>query len=795
MFYINYYGCDVYTGGLYVTDKEELASTKLGDLMYCGKPFAQEELSICYFVTFIFICSFSMLSLFVGAITVSMSESMEMMKIEKEKLRKAKRLEQAHKQLDQLTFKKKIGKRVKQSLDLLKLAFNGDKVEVLFRIDPTEPYIIQCYQRMAHQCEMIVESSWFQNFVTFVIVMAGVLVGMKTDPSIAVAYRPILSGLDMFIQVIFTLEVGLKIIAEELSPWVYFENRWNVFDFFVVVGSYINGGGSLIIMLRLLRLLRVLKLMRALPQLQVIVSALMTGLSSIAFIAVILFLFFYFFGIIAMILFGVNDPWHFGSLHMTMITLFQCSTLDNWTDIMYINMYGCDLFGYDDFPELCTTPQPQFLWTALYFMVFILLGALVLLTLFIGVVATSMEEATHEQEEAKIVEDKVAIIAKDNDLSRSTIEHYKEVFEYIDLNDGNFLEIDELRLGLKTAGRTDISDIHFQKLWAMVDADGSGGIDFSEFLTFMLNLRAIGKRSKSVSNLLAMVGEDPEPIRVDHSKSVIGISDTGHSTSRDLLPCIDTRPTTAPAMVRSHSTVRSVPVTPKFVACADEPDEEGEYEMLEVSRPNSAAQTQASIQSQHHSWDRISSSGDDEDIRHARDKVQSNQDTTPPPMIRSTSLKGTLEDTEHGINVTPPHRQVPHIVKSHSSLSRTPSKIDSIAFDPIPEAANELMSPAESGLNVLPFGDYTIQEEEEEYKNAVEEVSHSYSSYAETPTKRSAVERKAKYLESKQHSDIPLSILRQVSNNTNSSSNDDNRAKTSAARLPARKVVSKACFI
>merc|ERR1711939_1109060 len=150
----------------------------------------------------------------------------------------------------------------------------------------------------AHHCEMIVESSWFQSFVTFVIVMAGVLVGMKTDPSIAVAYRPILSGLDMFIQVIFTLEVGLKIIAEELSPWVYFENRWNVFDFFVVVGSYINGGGSLIIMLRLLRLLRVLKLMRALPQLQVIVSALMTGLSSIAFIAIILFLFFYFFGII-----------------------------------------------------------------------------------------------------------------------------------------------------------------------------------------------------------------------------------------------------------------------------------------------------------------------------------------------------------------------------------------------------------------------------------------------------------------------------------------------------------------
>jgi len=260
------------------------------------------------------------------------------------------------------------------------------------------------------------------------------------------------------------------------------------------------------------------------------------------------------------------------------------------------------------------------------------------------------------------------------------------------------------------------------------------------------------------------------------------------------VPRVDTRPTTAPAVVRSHSTMRSVPVTPKSVACADEPDEEGEYEMLEVSRPNSAVQTQPSMQSQHRSWDRISSSsGDDEDIRHVRDKVQSNQDTTPPPMIRSTSLKGSLDDAEH-VDVTPPRRQV-HIAKSHSNISRTPSKIDTIAFDPIPEAPNEMMSPADTGLSVLPFGDYTIQEEEEEFKNAVEEVSHSYSSYAETPTKRSAVERKAKYLESKQHSDIPLSILRQASSNTSNSANDDHRARTSAARLPTRKVVSKACFI
>jgi hypothetical protein len=40
--------------------------------------------------------------------------------------------------------------------------------------------------------------------------------------------------------------------------------------------------------------------------------------------------------------FGINDPWHFGSLHEAMITLFRVATLDDWETIMRINVYGCD---------------------------------------------------------------------------------------------------------------------------------------------------------------------------------------------------------------------------------------------------------------------------------------------------------------------------------------------------------------------------------------------------------------------------------------------------------------------
>ena len=33
---------------------------------------------------------------------------------------------------------------------------------------------------------------------------------------------------------------------------------------------------------------------------------------------------------------------------MTLLSLFRMATLEDWTDIMYINMFGCDIFGYGD---------------------------------------------------------------------------------------------------------------------------------------------------------------------------------------------------------------------------------------------------------------------------------------------------------------------------------------------------------------------------------------------------------------------------------------------------------------
>jgi voltage-gated sodium channel len=93
-------------------------------------------------------------------------------------------------------------------------------------------------------------------------------------------------------------------------------------------------------------------------------------------------------------IFGANDPVHFGALPIAMLTLFRVVTGEDWTDVMYIAMNGCDGYSY---PEgACTASEAMPVFGAIYFVTFMLLGAMIFLNLFIGVILSGMEEASEE---------------------------------------------------------------------------------------------------------------------------------------------------------------------------------------------------------------------------------------------------------------------------------------------------------------------------------------------------------------------------------------------------------------
>ena len=84
-----------------------------------------------------------------------------------------------------------------------------------------------------------------------------------------------------------------------------------------------------------------MKLVKALPELRIIVTSLLSSFSSLGYIAMLMAMMFYIFAILAVMLFGANDPYHFGSLHISFLSLWRSATGEDWTDLMYIAMYGC----------------------------------------------------------------------------------------------------------------------------------------------------------------------------------------------------------------------------------------------------------------------------------------------------------------------------------------------------------------------------------------------------------------------------------------------------------------------
>jgi hypothetical protein len=85
------------------------------------------------------------------------------------------------------------------------------------------------------------------------------------------------------------------------------------------------------------------------------------------------------------------------------MTLFQISTLSSWTNIAYTEWHGCDTFSQSMYHEAdkpsvihtltgaefgwaCSKPSKQPVFTFFYFTTFTIVTAMVIMSLFIGVI-------------------------------------------------------------------------------------------------------------------------------------------------------------------------------------------------------------------------------------------------------------------------------------------------------------------------------------------------------------------------------------------------------------------------
>jgi voltage-gated sodium channel len=241
----------------------------------------------------------------------------------------------------------------------------------------------------------IVHSDFFRFFILAVILLSGVIVGLETYTGLYERNKHVFHFLDTLVIYIFLAEIILKLFSYGKKPWVYFRDPWNVFDFTVVAVCFIpNVDTHYVAVLRLARVLRVFRVISVFPKLQILVNALLKSLPSMGYVIVLLFLVFYIYAVMGSFLFAKNDPVHFGTLHASMITLFKVITLEGWTDIMNIQLYGTTD------PKAEYNLEPVSYASVIYFISFILLGAMIIMNLFIGVIMNSMQESHNELQKA-----------------------------------------------------------------------------------------------------------------------------------------------------------------------------------------------------------------------------------------------------------------------------------------------------------------------------------------------------------------------------------------------------------
>lgn len=224
----------------------------------------------------------------------------------------------------------------------------------------------------------IVDSNWFNNTITAVIVLNAIVIGMDTSEALTQTYGSWFVAANTLFLFIFIVEAVIKMVAHAPQVQNYFKNGWNLFDFSIIVISLIPATGQLATLARLARLLRVLRLISTLPELRLIVATLVRSIPSMGHVLALMSIIFYVYGVAGYHLFHEIDPTHWRNLGISLLSLFRIVTLEDWTDIMYAAMAA----------------KP---WAWMYFVSFVVLGTFVVVNLFIAVVINNLDEAKAER--------------------------------------------------------------------------------------------------------------------------------------------------------------------------------------------------------------------------------------------------------------------------------------------------------------------------------------------------------------------------------------------------------------
>lgn len=229
------------------------------------------------------------------------------------------------------------------------------------------------------------------------LLLNAITLGLDTSPEVMEKYGELIDRINQIIPIIFVIEVGSRWLARGKT---FFKESWNVFDIVIISISFLPSG-SAFSALRALRILRVLHVISLVPRMRHVVAAMIKSLPQIGSIVALLIIISYISAVIVTHLYGQPYPELFGSIGLSMLTLFQLMTLEGWAAEVVR-------------PVMETHPYSVFL-----FIPYMLMTAFAILNLFTAVLVDSMQVLQNSYTQEKSDHETAHVLHEELDALRT----------------------------------------------------------------------------------------------------------------------------------------------------------------------------------------------------------------------------------------------------------------------------------------------------------------------------------------------------------------------------------------
>ncbi|CAM1306331.1 Uncharacterised protein r2_g1613 [Pycnogonum litorale] len=280
-------------------------------------------------------------------------------------------------------------------------------IEFALKAKPVRRYIPK--YRLQYKIWWFVTSQFFEYAIFVLIMINTITLAMKyyKQPE---DYTEALDILNMIFTAVFALEFLLKLAAFRFKN--YFGDAWNVFDFIIVLGSFIDivysevNPGSNIISINFFRLFRVMRLIKLLSRGEGIRTLLWTFIKSfqaLPYVALLIVMLFFIYAVIGMQVFGkiatdtgssIHRNNNFMTFPQAVLVLFRSATGEAWQDVMLSctnrDAVVCSALS-DDAGKKCGSD-----FALPYFISFYMLCSFLVINLFVAVIMDNFDYLTRD---------------------------------------------------------------------------------------------------------------------------------------------------------------------------------------------------------------------------------------------------------------------------------------------------------------------------------------------------------------------------------------------------------------